>query len=175
MKPSRIYSYLIIVSLLAGPTTVLSQSCATGTVDERVADFLKKLGPAPTPAQLKTISMEKLRNDGPKEFTKLPEDSVKRITITKDNIKANVVKASSKSSLPVIINFHPGGFISPLLPWMEYEAMRLSKKFNAVVFDIDYRVAPEHKFPTAANDAYNAYLWVLDHANEYVVIPQGLF
>jgi acetyl esterase len=167
MKPSRIYNYLVIICLLTGPTTVRSQSCATGSVDERVAGFLKKMGPEQTPAQLKTISMDKLRNDGTREFTKLPEDSVKRIKITKDNIKANVVKASSKSSLPVIINFHPGGFISPLMPWMEYEAMRLSKKFNAVVFDIDYRVAPEHKFPTAANDAYSAYLWVLDHAKEY--------
>jgi acetyl esterase len=167
MKPTRIYSYLIIIHLLASSTMVRSQSCSTGNVDERVAGFLKKAGPAQTATQIKTIPRDKLKNGGPKEFVKLPEDSVKRITITSDNIKVNVVKASAKSSLPVIINFHPGGFISPLLPWMEYEAMRLSKKLNAVVFDVDYRVAPEHKFPTAANDAYNAYLWVLVHAAEY--------
>lgn len=167
MKHPGIYSYLVVISLLAGPITVRSQSCTTGSVDERVADFLKKLGPAQTPAQIKASSIEKLRNDGPREYAKLPEDSVKRIKITTDNINVNVVNANAKSGLPVIINFHPGGFISPLLPWMEYEALRLSKKFNAVVFDIDYRVAPEHKFPSAANDAYNAYIWVIDHAKEY--------
>jgi acetyl esterase len=86
--------------------------------------------------------------------------------ITKDNIRVNVVNVSRKGGLPVIINYHPGGFIRPLLPWMEYEALRLAKKFNAVVFDVDYRVAPEYKFPTAVNDAYQAYHWVLEHAKE---------
>src|SRR6185295_10592247 len=93
-------------------------------------------------------------------FIKLPKDSVKRIKITKDSIRVNVVRVSQKNRIPVIINYHQGGFILPLLPWMEYEAMRLAKKFNAVVFDVDYRVAPEHKFPTALNDAYHAFGWV---------------
>lgn len=155
----------LIAALL--PFIALSQSCSTGKVDEQVAVFLKTKGPDQTPAQIKATPIEQMRNDGPKSFAKLPEDSVRRIKITKDNIKVNVVKASSKSGLPIIINFHTGGFIKPLSPWMEYEAMRLSRKFNAVVFDIDYRVAPENKFPVAVNDSYSSFLWVLEHGAEY--------
>src|SRR6267378_6356636 len=160
---------LAFTFLLSGllPITAHPQSCATGKVDERVAAFLKSLGPEQTLAQIKASSIEQLKNAGPSLFVKLPADSVKRIKITKDSIRVNVVKVNQKDRIPVIINFHPGGFIAPLLPWMEYEAMRLAKKFNAVVFDVDYRVAPEHKFPTAINDAYNAFRWVLEHANEY--------
>lgn len=161
----RLIPILSFVLLLSSP--VSAQTCATGKVDDRVAAFLKQLGPDQTLEQLKATPIEKLKSIDIGSFTKLPEDSVKRIRITKDNIKVNVVKASAKTGLPVIINYHPGGFVMPLRPEMEYEAMRLARKFNAVVFDVDYRVAPEFKFPTAFNDAYNAYLWVLEHAGEY--------
>lgn len=81
MKHPRIYSCLVIICLLAGPTTVRSQSCTTGIVDERVADFLKKLGPVQMPAQI-----EKLRNDGPKSTrnclkTVSKESKSQRITL----------------------------------------------------------------------------------------------
>ena len=144
-----------------------AQTCSTGKIDDRVAEFLKAVGPAATLTQLRAMPIGQLKNGGPKDFKPLPADSVKRIKITKDNIKVNVINASGKKGLPVIVNFHGGGFIMPLLPWMEYEAMKLSKKLNAVVFDVDYRVAPEFKFPTAPMDAYNAFLWVSEHAAEY--------
>jgi acetyl esterase len=169
MTPITHYSKILLTTLLliALPGMVVSQTCTTGKLDERVATFLKALGPEQTLDQLRAASIEKIRQAGPAVFKKLPQDSMKKITITKDNIRVNVVNASKKSGLPVIINFHSGGFVIPLMPWMEYEAMRLSKKFNAVVFDVDYRVAPEHKFPAAVNDAYNAFLCVLEHASEH--------
>jgi acetyl esterase len=162
---SRLVFGIFVITIL--PLKLWSQSCSTGKVDDRVVIFIKNAGADKTFDQIKATPIARFKNDGPHTFVKLPEDSVKRIKITKDNIRVNVVNASQKKGLPVIINYHPGGFIMPLLPWMEYEAMRLSKRFNAVVFDVDYRVAPEQKFPVAVNDAYNAYLWVLEHAGEY--------
>jgi acetyl esterase len=162
---SRLVLSIFFFALL--PLSLWSQSCSTGKIDDRVAALISNAGPGKSLDQIKRTPIAQWRTEGPRTFVKLSEDSVKRIRITKDNIRVNVVNASQKKGLPVIINYHPGGFIVPLLPWMEYEAMRLSKKFGAVVFDIDYRVAPEQKFPVAVNDAYNAYLWVLDHAVEY--------
>lgn len=168
MNSNNIQGKFLLIILFASLTAVsFGQSCATGKLDQRVADFLKKYGSGQTMAQLKAANSQQLKSDVQYSFTKLPDDSVKRITVTKDKIKVNVVKASSKAKLTVIVNFHPGGFIKPLMPSMEYEAMRLAKKFNAVVFDVDYRTAPEFKFPTASTDAYNAYLWVQQHAGEY--------
>lgn len=163
--PSYI-SFCLVVMLVLSCPYVQAQTCVTGKVDDRVAAFLKSLGPEMTLAQLRATPIKKIREGGPPTFKALPADSVKRIKIT-GSIPVNVVKASSKSGLPVIINYHGGGFVSSLLPWMEYDAMILSKKFNAVVFDVDYRVAPENKFPAAPNDAYAAYKWVMEHAKEY--------
>jgi acetyl esterase len=157
----------VIILFVSTTNIVFGQTCSTGKVDDRIAAFIKSMPPDATLAQLRAMPIGQLKNGGPTKFIKLPEDSVKRIKITNDNIKVNVVNASGKKSLPVIINYHGGGFISPLLPWMEYDAMKLSKKFNAVVFDVDYRVAPESKFPAAVVDAYNSFQWVSEHAAEY--------
>ena len=151
-----------------------AQTCVTGKLDERAAEFLKQQNVEHSLQQLMALSIDEIRKEGPANFTQLSESDVQRIKITEDNIKVNVVNAGNGDNLPVIINFHPGGFIKPLLPWMEYEAMRLSKKFNAVVFDVDYRVAPEHKFPAASQDAYAAYLWVTAHAKEYGGDPEKI-
>lgn len=145
--------------------TAKAQTCNTGKVDDRVAAFLKGRGAEQTLAQLKATTITSLRDDEPKSFKRLPEDSVKRISVEK--VKVNVVRPSAKSGLPVIINFHDGGFMKPLLPSMEYEALYLAKRFNVVVFDVDYRVAPEFKFPAAVDDAYTVYRWVTQHAGEY--------
>ncbi len=151
--------------LLSSPSW--SQTCSTGILDERVAEFMKKSGSGKTMGELAKTSVETIRKGGPSHYTRLHDDSVTRVQIGAQKIRMNVVNASGGKDLPVIINFHPGEFILPLQPWMEYEAMRLSRRFNAVVFDVDYRVAPEHKFPAAADDAWQAYLWVLEHAGEY--------
>lgn len=158
---------LVFYYSISSSSALAQQSCNTGKVDERVAVFLKERAPDLTLAQLNTTSIESLRKDEPKIFKRLPNDSVKRITVEENKIKVNVVRVSAKNGLPVIVNFHEGGFIKPLLPSMEYEALYLAKRLNAVVFDVDYRVAPEHKFPTAVNDAYTVYHWVTQHANEY--------
>jgi acetyl esterase len=143
------------------------QSCSTGKVDDRVAAFLKSQKAERTPAQWSSLSTKELKTETNTGFTPLPKDSVKQIKITQEAIRVNIVKASPRRDLPVMIRFHEGNFVKPLLPSMEYEALRLSKKFDMLVFDVDYRVAPEHKFPVASNDAYAAFLWVLEHAKEY--------
>jgi acetyl esterase len=163
MKPSMLIktSLSLFIALTFLPS-VYSQTCNTGQVDDRASSFLKSVN-----ANQAKVSVELIRKETPTSFKKLPEDSVKRIKATSSNIKINVVKASKKNNLPVIINFHPGGYVVPLMPWMEYDAMIIAKKFDAIVFDVDYRVAPENKFPAALDDAYNSYLWAIQHAKEY--------
>jgi len=84
--------------------------------------------------------------------------------ITKDNIGVKCGKSEPEERSAGIINFHPGGFIRPLLPWMEYEALRLAKQFNSVSWMLTIVLLRSHKFPVAVDDAYNAYRWVLEHA-----------
>ena len=46
---------------------------------------------------------------------------------------------------------------------------RLAKESGAVVVSVEYRLAPEHRFPAALDDCYAAAKYVVDHASEFGV------
>ena len=62
--------------------------------------------------------------------------------------------------LPVIVYFHGGGWVIANSDVYEYSTLALSEETGAVVVSVDYRLAPENKFPTAHKDAFAAYKWV---------------
>jgi acetyl esterase/lipase len=67
---------------------------------------------------------------------------------------------------PVVLNFHGGGFIvgSPTddARW----AQIITEHSDAIVVSVDYRMAPEHPFPTAVEDGVDAMLYLTRHASE---------
>lgn len=66
--------------------------------------------------------------------------------------------------LPVIVFYHGGGFVLGSLRSHDGECRALALRVNALVVAVDYRLSPEHKFPTAVDDAGAAYRWVVEHA-----------
>lgn len=65
------------------------------------------------------------------------------------------------SSYPVIVYYHGGGWVIADLDVYDASARGLAEQVGAVVVSVHYRQGPEHKFPTAHNDAFAAYQWVL--------------
>lgn len=140
------------------------QPCQTGNLDPRVAATLKTVLPD-LPALFNT-SVEQIR-DVKMPTPAFPAADVQALKITADSIPIQVYNPAHTTGLPIIISLHPGGFVTPLLPFMEYDCWRQAKVYNAVVIAVDYRVAPEHKFPAAMNDAYNAFKWIVRHGHAY--------
>ncbi|WP_204010121.1 alpha/beta hydrolase [Sphaerimonospora thailandensis] len=68
--------------------------------------------------------------------------------------------------LPVIVFFHGGGFVFCDLDSHDGFCRRMSRHTRSVVVSVDYRLAPEHRAPAAARDAYAAVKWVADNAAE---------
>ena len=68
------------------------------------------------------------------------------------------------SSYPVIVYYHGGGWVIADLNTYDASARALAEQSRAVVVSVHYRQGPEHKFPTAHNDAFAAYQWVLQNA-----------
>lgn len=66
--------------------------------------------------------------------------------------------------LPVIVYYHGGGWVIADLNTYDASAKGLCEQTGAVVVSVHYRQGPEHKFPTAHNDAFAAYQWVLQNA-----------
>lgn len=73
-----------------------------------------------------------------------------------------------------ILWLHGGGFVMGGLdiehPW----AVRIADGSGAVVVSVGYRLAPEHRFPAALDDAYVALIWTVEHAAELGIDPQHI-
>ncbi|GAB3960940.1 alpha/beta hydrolase [Spirosoma harenae] len=68
------------------------------------------------------------------------------------------------SPKPVIVYYHGGGWVIANTQVYEYSVMALAQSTGAIVVSVDYRLAPENKFPTAHEDAFAAYKWVKQNA-----------
>lgn len=66
---------------------------------------------------------------------------------------------------PVVVYFHGGGFVIADLDTYDASARALTNAANAIVVSVQYRKAPEHKFPAAHDDAYAAYQWAVANAS----------
>jgi acetyl esterase len=67
---------------------------------------------------------------------------------------------------PALVYFHGGGFVFGNLDTHDAVCRALAKASGAVVISVDYRLAPEHKFPAAVDDSYAATVWVAANAEK---------
>ena len=74
-------------------------------------------------------------------------------------IPARIYTPAGSGPFPVIVYFHGGGWVIADKQVYDGGARGLSKAANAVVVSVDYRQAPEAKFPAAWDDALAAYKW----------------
>ena len=72
--------------------------------------------------------------------------------------------APSREALPVLLYFHGGGFTIGSLETHDSLCRQLALRSGAAVVALDYRLAPEHRFPCAVDDAWAAMRWLVRHA-----------
>ena len=68
--------------------------------------------------------------------------------------------APSLEHLPVLVYFHGGGFTIGSVQTHDALCRQLAHHAQCAVLSVDYRLAPEHKFPTAVDDAWDVVQWV---------------
>src|SRR4051794_14893611 len=74
---------------------------------------------------------------------------------------------------PVLVYFHGGGYrLGSALAWRSY-GTHLAAACRARVLVVDYRLAPEHPFPAAVEDAVASYRWALDQSGAGGVVIVG--
>ena len=71
------------------------------------------------------------------------------------------------ASAPVIVYLHGGGWVIANPEVYESSAVALAQNTGAIVVSVDYRLAPENKFPIAHEDSYAAYKWVKQNAASF--------
>jgi acetyl esterase len=78
-------------------------------------------------------------------------------------IKARLYRPDDATRLPALLFFHGGGFVIGSVETHDILCRQLSLLSGCAVLSVNYRLAPEYKFPTADNDAWDALQWL--HAN----------
>lgn len=79
--------------------------------------------------------------------------------------------APPEQPLPGLLYFHGGGFLMASIEAVEPQAQILATEGNLVVVSVDYRLAPEHTFPAAHEDALAAYQWLVSNAEKLGIDP----
>ncbi|MBT8221500.1 MAG: alpha/beta hydrolase, partial [Bacteroidia bacterium] len=85
----------------------------------------------------------------------------------KHQIKVRIYKPSNKPGLPVIVYFHGGGFVVYNLESHDRVCRRIAKTTESIVVSVDYRLAPEFKFPVAAEDCYDSLSWTFANVDSF--------
>lgn len=78
---------------------------------------------------------------------------------------------STRSADPLFVYLHGGGWVLGSLEGYETLCRRLAVESGWKVLSVDYRLAPEHKFPAAVEDAHDAVVWAATNAAELGIDP----
>ena len=89
--------------------------------------------------------------------------------LTADGVPVRVYRPAGvpdTARLPALVYFHGGGWVIGDLDTHDTLCRQLTAEAGITVVAVDYRLAPEHKFPASADDAWTATKWVAAHAAE---------
>lgn len=127
---------------------------ATITPDAlREANRPMQMGPPPAVAQVRDLTLD------------LPgRDVAARLYIPE----------GGQGPLPLVLFYHGGGWVIGSLESHDATARALTVASGAAVLSVDYRLAPETRFPGPLDDCHDALLWAVAHADELGIDPARL-
>ncbi|HWN33771.1 MAG TPA: alpha/beta hydrolase [Pseudonocardia sp.] len=87
------------------------------------------------------------------------------------DVPLRIYRPDTPSGPVGIYDVHGGGFILGDLDMVHASNLTLAREVGAVVVTVDYRLAPEHRYPAGLEDCYAGLVWFAEHAEEYGVDP----
>jgi acetyl esterase/lipase len=145
-------------------------------LDPEVVAFLAAhppaLGPEATPAQRRAAIQVVSDNfftafSAPAVDVASVEDVA--VPVAGGQLRGRVYRPARSGGLPVHLYFHGGGWWLGSVDELVVDATCRARSVgaNCVVVALEYRLAPEHRFPTAVEDCYSALVWAAGHAVEF--------
>lgn len=174
MKRKRIFISLCILILIIITAIILALESWSrtphGRLDYRAAVILKFIGLFENKELQRTPEKyRKVRNSGLRMVAGTPVEvaGVRNMTLPGPAAPIPVRIYTPKGSAPpypVVLYYHGGGFVMGNLDTHDNLCRALAGTTPAVVISVDYRLAPENRFPAAVDDAYAALAWASRNA-----------
>jgi acetyl esterase len=141
-------------------------------LDPQVKLLLDQIAAAPGP-KLHTLAPADARRLTANMF-RVPPERAEKVFKVEDrkipgpggSIPIRVYTPEGIGPFPVLVFFHGGGWVICDLESHDGPCRALTNKVGCVTVSIDYRLAPEHKFPAGVEDCFAATKWVAEHAGE---------
>ncbi len=125
-----------------------------------------------SPARAREIML--LRTIGLGEPPAIASMEDRRVPVDGGEIDVRVYRPATEGELPVLVYFHGGGWVIGCIRTHDALCRALANASGFAVVAVDYRLAPEHRYPTAVEDCWAATRWVADNAEELGVDPHRL-
>lgn len=87
------------------------------------------------------------------------------------NLPVRIYTPDGRGPFPVLVYLHGGGWVVGSIETVDASCRSLANLAGCIVVSADYRLAPEHKFPAAADDCYAAIRWAALHTASFHGAP----
>lgn len=120
----------------------------------------------PSPADaVKALLKKQGKSTAPEAIAKVQDRTIAGPQGTK--LPVRLYTPSGSGAMPIVLYFHGGGFVIATNDTYDATPRALANGAHAIVVSVEYRKAPEHKFPAAHDDALAAYRWVTKNAASF--------
>jgi len=127
---------------------------------------------------LSPIDARKQFNEAKENFRSLNieilNEENRKIEVNGTKINIRIFSDSNENNLPLLVNFHGGGWVLGDLDSDESMCKFLSKKSGYKVISVDYRLAPENKFPIPLQDCYESLIYFYENSKEFGINPEKI-
>lgn len=139
-------------------------------MDDQTRLFLEKINSIDEP-ELESGSIEEMRRKIAQSTLPAPTQSLSisniKIPSSQTPIPLRIYVPKGKGPFPVYVSIHGGGWVFGTLDTHDPFCQNIAEQANIIVVSIDYRLAPEHKYPAAFNDCYATVDWVKNHIQDW--------
>ncbi|MGH8963671.1 MAG: alpha/beta hydrolase [Jatrophihabitantaceae bacterium] len=141
---------------------------------QQIINGFAALGPQPepgtvSPQQMRLMAAQTWNKSGP--FQPVADVYERMIPGPGGELRVRVYVPEGSGPFPLLVWFHGGGWVIGTLYENEGACRALCRLAEAVVMSVEYRLAPEHPFPAAAEDAFAAVCWAAEHGEELRADP----
>ena len=138
---------------------------------EHTKQYLNKKSKLPSLATLTYKEAREMRTKYPKiqrPVANLAKIEDQRITMRDGaEIAIRIYTPHGNGPFDVIVYYHGGGWVLNNLDTCHESCSYLAQKTQQIVVSVEYRLAPEFKFPIPVQDAFDSFLWVVENATSF--------